>query len=194
MTVHVDGRPLKRDYRHFILKDMEHADDYASMEQVIARRFRRYLDGDEKFGELPDVLLIDGGVGQVRAAQSALEAVNLTVPTFGMVKDDRHRTRALVDGAGQEIGLQQNQALFALVGRIQEETHRFAIEFLRSRQGKRMKGSVLDDIPGVGPTRKAALLRHFKSIKAIRGATVAQLGDVVPGNTAQAVYDYFHKE
>ena len=164
------------------------------MEQVIARRFRRYLDGDEKFGELPDVLLIDGGVGQVRAAQSALEAVNLTVPTFGMVKDDRHRTRALVDGAGQEIGLQQNQALFALVGRIQEETHRFAIEFLRSRQGKRMKGSVLDDIPGVGPTRKAALLRHFKSIKAIRGATVAQLGDVVPGNTAQAVYDYFHKE
>ena len=194
MTVHVDGRPLKRDYRHFILKDMEHADDYASMEQVISRRFRRYLDGDEKFGELPDVLLIDGGVGQVRAAQSALEAVNLTVPTFGMVKDDRHRTRALVDGAGQEIGLQQNQALFALIGRIQEETHRFAIEFLRSRQGKRMKGSVLDDIPGVGPTRKAALLRHFKSIKAIRGATVAQLGDVVPGNTAQAVYDYFHKE
>ena len=144
--------------------------------------------------KLPDLLLIDGGAAHASAAEGVLRELGLNIPTFGMVKDDRHRTRALVDGAGQEIGLQQNQALFALVGRIQEETHRFAIEFLRSRQGKRMKGSVLDDIPGVGPTRKAALLRHFKSIKAIRGATVAQLGDVVPGNTAQAVYDYFHKE
>ena len=194
MTVHVDGRPLKRDYRHFTLKGLEHADDYASMEQVISRRFRRYLDGDEKFGELPDVLLMDGGVGQVRAAASALKELGLSVPIFGMVKDDRHRTRALVDGEGQEIGLQQNQALFALIGRIQEETHRFALEFLRSRQGKRMKGSVLDEIAGVGPTRKTALLRHFKSIKAIRGATVEQLREVVPQNAAQAVYDYFHKE
>ncbi len=194
MTVHVDGRPLKRDYRHFTLKGLEHADDYASMEQVIARRFRRYLDGDEKFGALPVVLLIDGGVGQVRAATSALETLGLSIPTFGMVKDDRHRTRALVDGDGQEMGLQQSQALFALIGRIQEETHRFAIEFMPSPQGKRMKGSVLDDIPGVGPTRKTALLKHFKSIKAIRGATVEELSQVVPKNTAQAVHDYLNKE
>ena len=143
---------------------------------------------------MPDVLLMDGGVGQVRAAASALKELGLSVPIFGMVKDDRHRTRALVDGEGQEIGLQQNQALFALIGRIQEETHRFAIEFMRSRQGKRMKGSVLDEIAGVGPTRKTALLRHFKSIKAIRGASVEQLREVVPQNAAQAVYDYFHKE
>ena len=134
MTVHVDGKPLKRDYRHFKLKDMPHADDYASMKQVVERRFRRYLDGDERFSGLPDVLLIDGGAGQVKAAEAALEEVGLSVPAFGMVKDGRHRTRALVDGAGREIGIQQNQAIFSLIGRIQEETHRFAIEFHRQQQ------------------------------------------------------------
>jgi excinuclease ABC subunit C len=194
MTVHIDGRPLKRDYRHFKLRDLEHADDYASMEQVISRRFRRYLDGDEKFSALPDVLLIDGGAGQVRAAQAALDALNLHIPTFGMVKDDRHRTRALVDGAGREIGIQQNQAIFSLIGRIQEETHRFAIEFHRQQQAGHLKGSALDKIPGIGPARKTALLKHFKSVKAIKEATEAQLQEVVPQNVAQAIYQYFQDE
>ena len=193
MTVHIDGRPLKRDYRHFKLKDMPHADDYASMEQVVERRFRRYLDGDEKFGDLPDLLLIDGGAGQVKAAQEALQKLGLSVPAYGMVKDNRHRTRALQAGDGREIGIQSNQALFAMVGRIQEETHRFAIEFHRQQQASHLKGSALDEIPGVGPTRKTQLLKAFKSVKAVKAASLEELSAAVPRNTAQAVYDHFHK-
>ena len=193
MTVHIDGRPLKRDYRRFKLKDMEHADDYASMKQVVERRFRRYLDGDEKFGDLPDLLLIDGGTGQVRAAMEAMREVGLSVPAYGMVKDDRHRTRALAAADGREIGIQQNQALFSMIGRIQEETHRFAIEFHRQQQTTHLKGSALDEIPGVGPKRKADLLKHFKSIKRIRSASLEELREVVPQNTAQAVYDHFQQ-
>ena len=193
MTVHIDGRPLKRDYRRFKLKDMEHADDYASMKQVIERRFRRYLDGDEKFGDLPDLLLIDGGTGQVRAALEAMDEVGLRIPAYGMVKDDRHRTRALAAADGREIGIRQNQALFSMIGRIQEETHRFAIEFHRQQQTGHLKGSALDDIPGVGPRRKADLLKHFKSIRRIREASLEALCEVVPRNTAQAVYDHFQQ-
>ena len=194
MTVHVDGKPLKRDYRHFKLKDMEHADDYASMRQVVLRRFKRYQDGDEKFSGLPDVLLIDGGAGQVAAAASALEELGMSIPTFGMVKDDRHRTRALVDGEGREIGIQGSPAVFSLFGRIQEETHRFAIEFHRQQQVSHLKGSALDGIPGVGPVRKAELLKHFKSVKAVKAASLEELEAVVPKNTARAVYDHFHRE
>ena len=193
MTVHIDGRPLKRDYRRFKLKDMEHADDYASMKQVLERRFRRYLDGDERFGNLPDLLLIDGGTGQVRAALEAMAEVGLHIPAYGMVKDDRHRTRALAAADGREIGIQQNQALFSMIGRIQEETHRFAIEFHRQQQTSHLKGSALDEIPGVGPKRKADLLKHFKSIKRIKSASIEELREVVPQNTAQAVYDHFQQ-
>ena len=192
MTVFIDGRPLKRDYRHFKLKDMVHADDYGSMEQVLTRRFRRYLDGDEKFGDLPDLLLIDGGENHAKVAVRVLEEVGLSIPIFGMVKDDRHRTRALVDPAGSEIGIQQIPAVFALVGRIQEETHRFAIEFQRLQQSKGVKGSALDQIPGVGEKRRNELLRHFKSIKNIKMASLAALEEAVPKNTARAVYDHFH--
>ena len=192
MTVFIDGRPLKRDYRHFKLKDMVHADDYGSMEQVLTRRFRRYLDGDEKFGDLPDLLLIDGGENHAKVAVRVLEEVGLSIPIFGMVKDDRHRTRALVDPAGSEIGIQQIPAVFALVGRIQEETHRFAIEFQRLQQSKGVKGSALDQIPGVGEKRRNDLLRHFKSIRNIKAASLAALEEAVPKNTARAVYDHFH--
>ena len=114
------------------------------------------------------------------------------IPVFGMVKDDRHRTRALVAQDGREIGIQANQALFAMVGRIQEETHRFAIEFHRQQQAGHLKGSALDGIPGVGPARKEQLLKAFKSVKAVKGATVEELAAVVPKNTAQAVYGHFH--
>ena len=192
MTVFIDGRPLKRDYRHFKLKDMVHADDYGSMEQVLTRRFRRHLDGDEKFGDLPDLLLIDGGENHARVAVRVLEEAGLSIPVFGMVKDDRHRTRALVDPAGSEIGIQQIPAVFALVGRIQEETHRFAIEFQRLQQSKGVKGSALDQIPGVGEKRRNDLLRHFKSIRNIKAASLAALEEAVPKNTARAVYDHFH--
>ena len=191
MTVFVDGKPLKRDYRHFKLKDMAHADDYASMEQVLTRRFRRYLDGDEKFGDLPDVLLIDGGENHAKVAVRVLEANDLHIPVYGMVKDERHRTRALVTPGGQEIGIQQIPAVFALIGRIQEETHRFAIEFQRLQQSKQVKGSALDKIPGVGDKRRADLLKHFKSVKNIKAASLAELEEVVDKRTAKAVFEYF---
>lgn len=194
MTVHMDGKPLKRDYRRFKLKGLAHADDYASMEQVVERRFARYLGGDEKFSALPDLLLIDGGAGQVAAAERAMARMGISVPAFGMVKDDRHRTRALVDSAGREIGIRQNQAIFSFVGRIQEETHRFAIEFHRQQQAGHLKGSQLDAIPGVGPARRAALLKRFKSVRAVRGATLEELEQVLPAKTAQAVYRYFQEE
>ena len=192
MVVYVNARPLKRDYRHFKLKDMDGLDDYASMEQVLTRRFKRYLEGDEKFADKPDLLLIDGGVNHANVAVKVLEMLGLSIPIFGMVKDDRHRTRALVTPEGREIGIQGNQAIFSLIGQIQEETHRFAIEFHRQQQNQRVKGSVLDQIPGVGEKRRSDLLKHFKSIKKIREATQAQLAEVVPKNTAQAVFDYFH--
>ena len=192
MVVYVNARPLKRDYRHFKLKDMDGPDDYASMEQVLTRRFKRYLEGDEKFADKPDLLLIDGGANHANVAVKVLETLGLSIPIFGMVKDDRHRTRALVTPEGREIGIQGNQAIFSLIGQIQEETHRFAIEFHRQQQNQRVRASVLDQIPGVGEKRRSDLLKHFKSIKKIKEATQAQLAEVVPKNTAQAVFDYFH--
>ena len=123
-----------------------------------------------------------------------LEALNLDIPAFGMVKDDRHRTRALVHPDGREIGIQSVPAVFALVGQIQEETHRFAIEYHRQLQAGHVKTSVLDKIPGVGEKRRQQLLKHFKSVKAVREASLEQLQQVVPKNTAQAVYSHFHRE
>lgn len=191
MTVHVDGKPLKRDYRKFRIKDLEMQDDYASMYQAVYRRFRHYAEGDEKFAPLPDLLLIDGGDTHAAVAVQAQLDLGLCVPTFGMVKDDRHRTRALISPEGQEIGISQNQAVFALIGGIQEETHRFAIEYQRSLRSENY-GSTLDKIPGVGDKRRNELIKTFKSVKAIREASLEQLRLVVPKNTAQAVYDYFH--
>ena len=194
MTVFVDGKPRKRDYKHFKIRDLKGPDDYASMEQVISRRFAHYKSGDEGWSERPDLLLIDGGSVHAHVAETALLQLDMIIPVYGMVKDDRHRTRALALPDGGEIGIQHNQALFALIGTIQEETHRFAIEFNRARHGKKVKGSTLDNIPGVGPKRRADLLKHFKSIKNIKAATEARLGEVVDKKTAKAVYEYFRKE
>ena len=194
MVVYEDARPLRRDYRHFKLKDMSGPNDYAAMEQVLTRRFRRYLDGDEKFSKKPDLLLIDGGREHVQVAVRVLEGLGLTIPACGMVKDDRHRTRALVLPDGREIGIQSVPALFALIGQIQEETHRFAIEYHRKLRSGSVRASALDGVAGVGEKRRDELLRRFKSVKAIREATVEELAAVVPKNAAKAVYDHFHKE
>lgn len=191
MVVYVGGRPLKRDYRRFKLKNMDGPDDYASMDQVLTRRFRRYLNGDEKFSDLPDVLFIDGGEEHARVAVGVEKKLGLVIPVFGMVKDDRHRTRALVTPDGKEIGIRRVPAVFALVGQIQEETHRFAIEFHRQQQNQRVKGSQLDNITGVGPAKRAALLKRFKSIKNIRAASLAELEEIVDKRTAGAVFEYF---
>ena len=194
MVVYVDGKPRRRDYRHFKIKDLEGPNDYASMEQVLTRRFTRLAEGDEKFAEAPDLLLIDGGEQHVKIAAQVVEKFGLTIPAFGMVKDDRHRTRALVRPDGGEIGIQAVPAVFALIGQIQEETHRFAIEFNRQQRKARVQGSVLDKIDGVGEKRRSQLLKHFKSVKAIKAASLEELQEAVPKNTAQAVYGFFHQE
>ena len=191
MTVHVDGKPLKRDYRKFRIRDTQTPDDYASMREVITRRFTHYIEEDGKFSAKPDVLFIDGGAEHASAACTALAALGVSVPVFGMVKDDRHRTRALVTPEGREIGIQANPAAFARVGRIQEETHRFAIEYHRSLRDS-VRGSALDKIPGVGEKRRNDLLKAFGSVRAVREADVDALSRVVPKNTAQAIFDYFH--
>lgn len=191
MTVHVDGKPLKRAYKKFRIKDLEGQDDYASMYQAVYRRFKHLVDGDESFCPGPELLLIDGGDRHAAMAKAAVQELGLSLPIFGMVKDDRHRTRALVTPEGQEIGISSNQAVFALVGSIQEETHRFAIEYQRSLRNESYS-SALDRIEGVGPKRRNELLKYFRTIKAIKAADIEQLRLVVPKSTAQAVYDYFH--
>lgn len=193
MTVFADGKPLKRDYRKFRMKTVDGQDDYASMREAVTRRFARCVEGDEKFAEVPDLLLIDGGDAHAAVAEAALAELGLTLPVYGMVKDDRHRTRALVTSAGDEIGIEGNQAVFAFIGTIQEETHRFAIEYHRALRSGSI-GSKLDAIPGVGEARRTALLKQFRSVKAIRAADVEELAAAVPRSTAQAVYDYFHRE
>lgn len=193
MTVHVDGKPLKRDYRKFRIRDLAIQDDYASMYQAVYRRFRHFVDGDEHFSPLPELLLIDGGSTHAETAVRAINDLGVSVPVFGMVKDDRHRTRALISPDGREIGISGNQAVFSLIGNIQEETHRFAIEYQRSLRNENY-GSALDKIEGVGRKRKADLMKYFKTVKAIREAELEQLKLVVPKNTAQAVYDYFHSK
>ena len=191
MTVHVDGKPLKRDYRKFRIKGLEGQDDYASMYQAVSRRLRHYLDGDAKFAPLPDLLLIDGGERHAATARQAARDRGIALPICGMVKDDRHRTRALVTPDGREIGIRGNQAVFALVGSIQEETHRSAITYQRQLRSESCR-STLDEIEGIGPKRRTDLMKAFKSVRAIREADVGQLRLVVPKNTAEKVYAYFH--
>ena len=194
MTVFVDGKPKKSDYKRFKLENMEDQDDYASMRQVLCRRFCHYLDGDKGFDERPDVLLIDGGAVHAETVREALETMGIRLPIFGMVKDNRHRTRALVTPQGEEIGIQASPAVFALIGRIQEETHRFAITYHRQLRSKHVRGSALDAIEGIGEKRRSLLLRKFRSVAAIREADLAALRECLPQPAAQAVYDYFHSQ
>ena len=194
MVVFVDGKPKKSDYKRFKLENMDDQDDYASMRQVVSRRFCHYLDGDKGFDERPDALLIDGGIVHAETVRETLAAMQIELPIFGMVKDDRHRTRALVTPDGREIGIQSIPAVFALIGRIQEETHRFAITYHRTLRSRRMRGSQLDQIPGIGEKRRLALLKAFGSIKAIREAELPALSAVVPEKTAEAVYAFFRTE
>ncbi len=194
MVVFLDGKPMKRDYKRFKLEGLSNQDDYASMHQVLKRRFTHYKAGDKGFEEAPDLLLIDGGINHARVAVDALGGLGLSFPVFGMVKDDRHRTRALVTPEGQEIRIDNNQAIFSLIGNIQEETHRFAITYHRQLRSKRLKYSELDGIPGIGPKRKQELLRQFKSLTAIGKATLPELERILPKDAAAAVYYHFRKK
>ena len=191
MVVFQDGKPRKGEYKRFKLEGLTNQDDYASMRQVVKRRFAHYKTGDKGFDEAPDLLLIDGGINHARVAVTALQELELDFPVFGMVKDDRHRTRALVTPEGQEIGIDTQQAVFALIGNIQEETHRFAITYHRKLRSKRLRYSELDGIPGIGPKRKQELLRQFKSLAAIGQATLPELERLLPKDAAAAVYHHF---
>ena len=192
MVVFQDGKPRKSDYKRFRIEDLPGQDDYASMRQVVTRRFVHYKAGDKGFAELPDLLLIDGGITHANVALGALRKLDITVPVFGMVKDNRHRTRALVTPDGNEIGIDGNQSVFAFVGNIQEETHRFAITYHRSLRSKRLRYSELDGIIGIGPKRKQELLKTFKSISAISQAGLEELERILPKDAAAAVYHHFH--
>ncbi len=193
MTVFQRGRPLKRDYRKFRIRTTDTQDDYLSMYEAVGRRFSSYIEGDPRFSPLPDLLLIDGGELHAGVAEAALGELGLTVPVFGMVKDERHRTRALVTPGGEEIGIAGSPAVFALIGTVQEETHRFAVEYQRSLRAASLR-SGLDKIAGVGEKRRNELLRYFKTIKAIKAASYEELCAAVPKNTARAVYDYYRGE
>lgn len=194
MAVFVGGKPLKRDYRNFKIRQVEGPDDYESIREVLRRRLKRLSEASEGFEKQPDLILIDGGQGHANAALSVISEMGMDIPVFGMAKDDRHRTRALVTPRGDEIGIQANQTIFSFIGNIQEQTHKAAIEYHKKLRSGRLSNSELDGIKGVGDARKATLLKEFKTIKAIRGATYEQLNAVVPKNTAKAVYEYFHPD
>ena len=194
MVVFEDGKPKKSDYRRFKVEGLSNQDDYASMAQVVRRRFAHYKAGDGGFDRRPDLLLIDGGINHARVALEVLRELEIDVPVFGMVKDDRHRTRALVTPEGGEIGIDGNQAVFALIGNIQEETHRFAITYHRQLRSRRLRYSELDGIAGIGPKRKQELLRQFKSLSAIGQATLPELKRCLPKDAALAVYRHFREK
>ncbi len=194
MVVFQDGKSKKSDYKRFKLEGLSNQDDYASMHQILKRRFTHFKQQDKGFEEAPDLLLIDGGINHARVAVEALAELELSFPVFGMVKDNRHRTRALVTPEGQEIRIDNNQAIFSLIGNIQEETHRFAITYHRQLRSKRLKYSELDGIPGIGPKRKQELLRQFKSLTAIGNATLPELERLLPKDAAAAVYHHFREK
>ena len=194
MVVFQDGTPRKSDYKRFKLEGLSNQDDYASMRQIISRRFTHYQEREKGFEDAPDLLLIDGGINHANVALQALQGLGLQFPVFGMVKDDRHRTRALVTPEGKEIQIDHNPAIFSLIGRIQEETHRFAITYHRQLRSKRLRYSELDTIPGIGPKRKQELLRQFKSLTAISQATLPELERLLPKDAAAAVYHHFREK
>ena len=183
MVVFQNLKPVRKDYRRFKIRTVEGPDDYASLQEMLYRRFKRALAGDPGFKTLPDLILMDGGQGQVTSAEKVLIGLGINVPVLGMAKDDSHRTRALVNGMGDELPLVERPVLFKYCGTIQEEVHRFAIDYHRSLHNKNSIRSVLDNIPGIGPVKRNALLTHFKSVDDIKKANAEQLQNV-PGITA----------
>ena len=184
MVVFEGSRPIRKDYRRFKIRTVEGPNDFGSMQEVLYRRFKRGLQGDQSFGKMPDLILMDGGKPQISAAEQVLIALKVDIPVAGMVKDDKHRTRALLY-KDQELDLKEDPALFRYVASIQEEVHRFAIDYHRGLRKKSLQKSALDTIDGIGEKRRNALLTHFGSIDRIRGATLDELCQA-PGITKPA--------
>ena len=195
MVVYEKGKPKRSDYRKFKIKWVQGPNDYASMEEVLTRRFTHESKGEyDSFSILPDLILMDGGRGQVNIARKVLGELGIDIPVCGMVKDDNHRTRGVYFN-NVEIPIDTSGEGFHLVTRIQDEAHRFAIEYHRSLRSKEQVHSVLDDIPGIGETRRKALMRRFRSIENIRDASVKELSQTESMNvqSAEAVYQFFHR-
>ncbi|MDO4337303.1 MAG: excinuclease ABC subunit UvrC [Eubacteriales bacterium] len=194
MVVYEKGRPKRSDYRKFKIKWVQGPNDYASMEEVLTRRFTHESSNEyDSFAKMPDLLLMDGGKGQVNIALQVLDKLGLSIPVCGMVKDDHHRTRGLYY-QNTEIPIDTSSEGFRLITRIQDEAHRFAIEYHRSLRSKEQVHSLLDDIPGIGETRRKALMRRFKSIENIRDASLEELAETESMNARSAgqVYEFFH--
>ncbi len=194
MVVFENGRPLKSDYKRFAIKEVAGQDDFASMAEVLRRRFLRYRAGDPGFSRLPDLVLLDGGKGQVSAVRKVFDELGIDVPLFGMVKDNRHRTRAIV-GEGGEIALSAVKAAFTFVTSIQDEVHRFAIAYQRSLHKKANYDSELKKIPGIGDVRAKAILKEFRTKKRILEASPVEISDVtgLPAEKAEAVWKAIHE-
>ena len=199
MVVYEDGKPKRSDYRKFRIKGVVGADDYASMREVLTRRFTHGLQEKEEgkefgsFTVFPDLILMDGGKGQVHIAEEVLEELHISIPVCGMVKDDRHRTRGLYYH-DEELPIRADSEACKLITRVQDEAHRFAIEFHRKLRGQGQVHSILDDIPGVGPKRRKDLMKHFQSLDAIRQAEIEDLKKLPTMNekSARDVYNFFH--
>ena len=196
MVVYEDGKPKKSDYRKFRIQTVIGPNDYASLREVLTRRFQRSLAAEDgNFVKLPDLILMDGGRGQVNIALEVLQRFDLQIPVCGMVKDDQHRTRGLWY-RGAELPISERSEGFKLVTRIQDEAHRFAIEYHRSLRSKAEVHSVLDDIPGIGAVRRKTLLRQYGGVEGVRAASVEELSTLPSFNlrVAEEVYRYFHRE
>ncbi len=193
MVVFNNLTPVKKDYRRFKIKTVEGPDDYGALQEMLYRRFKRAEAGDPGFATLPDLILMDGGRGQVTAAEKVLRAMKLEIPVLGMAKDDSHRTRALVNGEGHQFILTEDPMLFKYCGRLQEEVHRFAIEYHRNLHNRNSITSVLDNIDGIGPAKRNALLSHFPSVEDIKKASIEELMEVqgISERNARAVKEYF---
>ncbi len=195
MVVYEKGKPKRADYRKFRIQTVEGPNDYASMEEVLSRRFRRGLAEDAGFEKMPDLILMDGGRGQVNIALSVLEKLGLSIRVCGMVKDEKHRTRGLYF-ENRELPIERNSEGFHLITRIQDEAHRFAIEYHRLLRSKGQVHSILDDIPGIGPGRRKELMRRYQSLEEIRQASQEELAALPSMNqrAARSVYEFFHRD
>ena len=195
MVVYEKGKPKRADYRKFRIQTVEGPNDYASMEEVLSRRFRRGLAEDAGFEKMPDLILMDGGRGQVNIALSVLEKLGLSIRVCGMVKDEKHRTRGLYF-ENRELPIERNSEGFHLITRIQDEAHRFAIEYHRLLRSKGQVHSILDDIPGIGPGRRKELMRRYHSLEEIRQASQEELAALPSMNqrAARSVYEFFHRD
>ena len=198
MIVYEGGKPKKSDYRKFRLKTVEGPDDYASMYEVLYRRFshgisEREEERETSFSIFPDLILMDGGLGQIHIAEQVLEELGVDIPVCGMVKDDHHRTRGLLFKE-QEIPMDIHSEVFKFVTRVQDEVHRFAIEYHRSLRTKAQVHSILDDIPGIGPKRRKARMKHFPTIDELKAASAEKIAEVeeIPQNVANDIYEFFH--